>query len=442
MALDPSIALGVKQPQVESPINRFAQVLAIQNAGNQNALAQYTLGKAKREDETQNALIAGMKGINSATPEGQQQTFKLLMENGKFKEAQEFMSSGIKRRLDEGKITEQDLKAAGDRFDRFSAGLAPLAGSVQRGEPVSHDQVFSVLSGLKSQGLIADEQIRGVPMNALSLPDWIKSTVNQTEVGRKAFEPFLPKPVQAGGRWVNTAPLAGQIGAPIAGAPAIGMTPAEQSVSQNRPFRLDGTANLAVQNYELGKSKAGATNVTVKERQRTFENEDKLRADYSANPMVKASAEMQNAFNMIESAYKRPSPANDLAMATKYMKILDPTSVVRESEYAMAVNATGLLDKVYNYANMIKTGQRLNPTQRKDFYDSAKSINDAFQAERGTVDKQFSDLTEGYGLNPKNVVTSLRTPKAASEQPRSATPSAQDLSKMTDAELKKQLGIK
>jgi hypothetical protein len=153
---------------------------------------------------------------------------------------------------------------------------------------------------------------------------------------------------------------------------------------------------------------AAKVNTTILPPQKTFENEDKLRADYTANPVVKSAAEMNTAFGMIEAAYKRPSAANDLAMATKYMKILDPTSVVRESEFALAVNATGLLDKVRNYAAQITEGKKLNPNQRKDFYDSAKAINDAFQKQREDVDRQYSEMTTGYGLNPKNVIPSLR----------------------------------
>jgi hypothetical protein len=160
------------------------------------------------------------------------------------------------------------------------------------------------------------------------------------------------------------------------------------------------------------------TTTNVLPPQKTFENEDKLRADYSANPVVKASSEMQSAFRMIEAAYQRPSAANDLAMATKYMKILDPTSVVRESEFALAVNATGLLDKVQNYASSVLEGKKLNPAQREDFYKSAKEINDAFQAERGKVDTQFSEMATGYGLNPKNVIPSLRSPKAEAPKPK------------------------
>ena len=188
----------------------------------------------------------------------------------------------------------------------------------------------------------------------------------------------------------------------------------------NKPF-FPGDAgpvpNKPLQDYEARKAAAGAArvtaNATVKEGQRVFENEDKLRADYKAEPLVKAASEMSSAFQTIDAAFKRPSAANDLAMATKYMKILDPTSVVRESEFALAVNATGLLDKVGNYAAAILKGEKLNPAQRKDFYDSAKAIHDAFQEKRAEVDQQYSEMATGYNLKPENVIPSLRTPKAA-----------------------------
>ena len=52
--IDPNIALGVKPIQIENPMNQYAAMSQIQNAKNQNALAQYQLSAAKRADEAQN----------------------------------------------------------------------------------------------------------------------------------------------------------------------------------------------------------------------------------------------------------------------------------------------------------------------------------------------------------------------------------------------------
>jgi hypothetical protein len=52
--IDPNIALGYKPIQIENPMNQYAAMSQIQNAQNQNALAQYQLSSAKRADEAQN----------------------------------------------------------------------------------------------------------------------------------------------------------------------------------------------------------------------------------------------------------------------------------------------------------------------------------------------------------------------------------------------------
>lgn len=59
--IDPNIALGVKPLQIENPMNQYAAMSQIQNAQNQNALAQYQLSSAKRADEGQNALSAAYR---------------------------------------------------------------------------------------------------------------------------------------------------------------------------------------------------------------------------------------------------------------------------------------------------------------------------------------------------------------------------------------------
>lgn len=61
MAIDPNIALGYKGIEAPNPLAQYAQVAQIQNAQNQNAMAQYQLNAAKRADEltnVQNELYA------------------------------------------------------------------------------------------------------------------------------------------------------------------------------------------------------------------------------------------------------------------------------------------------------------------------------------------------------------------------------------------------
>jgi hypothetical protein len=54
MALDPNIALGVRPLELPNPLAQYGQLAQIQNAQNQNALAQFQLGSAQRTEKSQN----------------------------------------------------------------------------------------------------------------------------------------------------------------------------------------------------------------------------------------------------------------------------------------------------------------------------------------------------------------------------------------------------
>lgn len=250
--------------------------------------------------------------------------------------------------------------------------------------------------------------------------------------------PAAPKYHVVGGSLVPEPGAGGGQVAPVYTAPE---KADKDAGAWSEPYQLGGA--MVQKNSRTGEvrtavSRPPVTNVntTIRENDKKFEKEDKLRNDYTANPKVKASAEMDSAFKLIEAAYQNPSAANDLAMATKYMKILDPTSVVRESEFALAVSATGLLDKVQNYAASVLQGKKLNPAQRKDFYDSAKAINDSFQQGRAVVDQEYAEIATGYGLDPKNVIPSLRSKGTYSGPERRGLPSVDAI----EAELKRRKG--
>ena len=132
-----------------------------------------------------------------------------------------------------------------------------------------------------------------------------------------------------------------------------------------------------------------------------FEWEDKLRSDYNGD--VKAFREVEDAHRIIKGALKNPSPANDMAAATKFMKLLDPGSVVRESELMMAMQASGALDRMANYHNLLLQGHKLTPKQREDFAAAADLIYSNVQTKWGEIDKIYDESATAYGLDPKRV---------------------------------------
>ena len=86
------------------------------------------------------------------------------------------------------------------------------------------------------------------------------------------------------------------------------------------------------------------------------------------------------------------------------MKLLDPGSVVRESELGMALNATGKLDKAANYMNKISKGEVLTEDQIKLFKEATKDVYKAATKQQRLLDKNYKEVALRNKLNPKNII--------------------------------------
>jgi hypothetical protein len=158
--------------------------------------------------------------------------------------------------------------------------------------------------------------------------------------------------------------------------------------------------------WDRGRRKAGASsvNVPINMGQKGFDNTLKLRGDFRSEPVYKAHQEMQSAYSQIRQSLKQESPAGDLAGATKIMKLLDPGSVVRESELGMAMAASGLLDRVQNYAGMVMNGTKLTPNQRKDFQKLADALYSESVGQYNRKRTEYKGIVDRNGLNESDVL--------------------------------------
>lgn len=160
------------------------------------------------------------------------------------------------------------------------------------------------------------------------------------------------------------------------------------------------------QEFQLAQKAAGASKTVLDMTggQKGFENEMKLRGEFKSEPVYKAYTEMQSAYGQINDGLSADSPAGDLAAATKFMKLLDPGSVVRESELGMAMSATGMVDKAKNYAELRMSGKKLTPDQRKDFKQLSDSL---FSTATSVYNQKRDELVQqgsGYGLNAERAL--------------------------------------
>lgn len=133
--------------------------------------------------------------------------------------------------------------------------------------------------------------------------------------------------------------------------------------------------------------------------QKGFDNEMGLKKAFASEPVYKAYGEMQSAYGQITDSLKSESPAGDLAAATKFMKLLDPGSVVRESELGMAMAASGALDRAKNYAELRISGKKLTPDQRKDFQQLSDQLFNTATSAYNSKRNEFAEMGSAYGLN-------------------------------------------
>lgn len=158
--------------------------------------------------------------------------------------------------------------------------------------------------------------------------------------------------------------------------------------------------------WDRERKKAGAVKVEVPINmgQKGLDNELSLHSKWRQEPIYKAHQDVKSAYSQISAALAQQSPAGDLAGATKLMKILDPGSVVRESELGMAMAASGAMDRLVNYADKIIKGTKLTPTQRKDFQTLADSLNAESVKQYNAKRNEYARFAKDYGLNADRIV--------------------------------------
>ena len=190
--------------------------------------------------------------------------------------------------------------------------------------------------------------------------------------------------------------------------PATGQPARVGAVNPEIPFGYNQDGSM-VPSFEQGKirlAQAGRAQTQTNVFNNTkddFKNERDLRNDFSGLPTVKAFNEVQGAHDQIKTAITKQSPAGDLAAATKIMKLLDPGSVVRESELTMAMKASGALDRLENYANMTISGHKLTPKQRQDFGELADQLYGAAAERYDATANEYRGIASDYQLNPDRI---------------------------------------
>jgi hypothetical protein len=93
---------------------------------------------------------------------------------------------------------------------------------------------------------------------------------------------------------------------------------------------------------------------------------------YRNEPAIKDANTIASAQTALRAAAADASGAGDLSLLYAYMKLLDPNSVVRESEFAQAAKAGSLPAQIQGFASRVVNGERLTPEVRAQFLKAAE----------------------------------------------------------------------
>lgn len=142
--------------------------------------------------------------------------------------------------------------------------------------------------------------------------------------------------------------------------------------------------------------------ISGKDEEKTIKRSGDLRGEF-----LKASNEFQGvsrSFRRVLDSSSDPSAAGDLALIFNFMKMLDPGSVVRESEFANAANAAGVDQRIRAQYNRVLSGERLSDVQRKDFLNRAKKLFKGQVKNQKQIESEFGRLADEIGAERNQVL--------------------------------------
>jgi|GEM_PF-4588376 len=177
-----------------------------------------------------------------------------------------------------------------------------------------------------------------------------------------------------------------------------------------------------------------------------FKDERSLAAEFekAAAPF----AAVQQSYSAIQNLAQDPTGASDIALVYALFKTIDPTSTVRESEFASAAGAMGLPEQFVAEFQSLANGQFLSPQMRQDIISVAQQYYQQQSTDYSRMTDYYTKTATDYGFDPERVLRPIMRPEGSSPSPTPSAPGgatsvsapgapALDLSGMSDADADK-----
>jgi hypothetical protein len=185
----------------------------------------------------------------------------------------------------------------------------------------------------------------------------------------------------------------------------LGLTSAQTNKVFVETRKLGTEAQKAVLELEAFKKSGGV------DPEKRFSIETTLRKEYQTR--TKKYSDLNSINDTISISAKDLSGAGDIALITSFVKMLDPTGVVRETDFAIARDTAGLYGNLVNQLEKAKNGKFLTPRQRQEYVGLSQKYLDAAQKDANKVKEGYGNVIKDFNLNPQNIFGTEAPPAAA-----------------------------
>ena len=438
MAIDPSIALGVRPPaipvpEIQTPLDRFAKVLSLRNMMTQGESGQLGLQSKQLEFQQLQQQMQDEAKLR-----------QLYTTNPNPTQADIISTIGPQRAIPllkaQNEQYEQQLKTNAQK----AARLGQIAGSIVDpqsyqngimtavGERLLDPEAGRQLAALNWDDPKTQAQVRQFQQQALTAEQQHNAQLADAQAKRQQLESEARLP---GLQAESTAKVRQMDANTLAPAMAKGPDAFQAALAQLPPERQaifrDATTPMEIyrraqtpEQVVTSSQQAIAQTETARHNQRVEELTGQGHTQQQATALANVEGKLRDDFNQatktfptIREAYGRiqaaksapPSGASDIALLYGYMKVLDPGSTVREGEFATASNAGGIPDRIMSLYNRILRGDRLSPNVRAEMFDNVNRLYDRATADYDKTRQQFTDISKRSGADPRNVVIDYTT---------------------------------
>jgi len=135
-------------------------------------------------------------------------------------------------------------------------------------------------------------------------------------------------------------------------------------------------------------------------------NYNTLADNFRADKDVQNYTVVRDNFRRINDTLKLGSGFGDLGAIFSYMRVLDPNSVVRETEFKNAEEAVGYVQRTYNLPERWFKGTRLTVQGRRELREAGKRLHDTQKDTYTRKVKLYENAAKKYEVDPELIVPS------------------------------------